>query len=149
MASMRDTLCVSGLSSSPVTASSCHSKRFGSALGLWGLRAFSISLSLSSLVCFCFRQVNKAFWLRLGPVGVFLCHTEGLLSPVLCEHLCVFVCVYKHAFDLNQLSTPLPDSYSCHRKGSGLVLDQCQAMCAGWSAHHTLYLVPERVPACT
>lgn len=65
------TLCEYSLSSSRVTASPCHSKRFGSALGLWGPRALFHCLSQYVGVD---RQVKD---------------TGAQLSPVLCECLCV------------------------------------------------------------
>ncbi len=62
------------------------------ACGDW--ERFSISLSWTQYVCVD-RKVNKALWLRSGPVVVFMCNTGAWLSTdCMCISTCVHTCIW-------------------------------------------------------
>lgn len=105
----------------------------------WPVRTesvFHFSVTVFSCMFALAGRLIRLFDSDWGHLECFCATLKAYLA--LLWRLCVFTCVSTHAFDLNQLSISLPDSYSCQRKGSGLVLDQCQAMWVGWSAPHSV-----------
>lgn len=109
-------------------------KRFGSYLGLWETELFSIPLllSFSSLFAFIGSASEQGQFKYLQRAQFCLC-----LFPWLHSHICPQPAEHP-AVCLVLLLLPA--------ERSGLGLDQCQAVCAGWSAPHSQLGHPSLYP---
>lgn len=117
------------------------------ACGDWALFHFSFTVFPAMFVVT--GRLIKLSGSEWGPIWVFMCNNGALLSPVLCECICVFACVHMHLTSPSSVphSLHLPPPSASRR---GLVWARTSAKLCGLDGqHHILCLVPERVPACT